>query len=598
LKLEKLESACQTVFQYPDKNTSDYPGLDFILDCDNVVNSGCKNPANVINPKCFVDGVSYELLNQDEKLSKSDINITWKLSLEQLQWPILYYAIRLDEVEPDSSQFTLIYSPKVLRAVALVRTCDGEIDGTPINCDNSTNSYLVKDIELGTRYTLQVCAVYESEQVAPIHWNLTTRTELDFTFAAVKSSNVVLKTEHVYVLVASVATLLFAMLAIMLLYRRRSMKKQKSLAELANHDRTCATSENAYVAQPRRFDHWELQRSKVEIDFDKRLGSGAFGAVYKGKINGRILGNRLSNSVLAENWTKMEDCDVAIKMLPEYADESAKSDFRKEINLMKQVGYHEKLVNMLGCITAEEPLCLIVEYCSQGDLLHYLRDRRKYMVQLESKGIDIANLEDNSDVDLDMVLCLKDLISFSWQASVGMEYLSQKGFLHRDVAARNILVDHDKRIKIGDFGLCRYIYSDMVYMGKGGRLPIKWMALEAIKNYEFTTKSDVWSFGVLLFEIITLGGSPYPGIQPADMEQLLESGKRMEQPSNCPDELYMTMVNCWQKEPSTRPSFTEIRERLRAMLEKITEDYGYMGLSENRDYYNVTNAEESGSNIS
>ncbi|KRY83575.1 putative tyrosine-protein kinase F09A5.2 [Trichinella pseudospiralis] len=596
--LEKLESACQTVFQYPDKNTSDYPGLDFILDCDNVVNSGCKNPANVINPKCFVDGVSYELLNQDEKLSKSDINITWKLSLEQLQWPILYYAIRLDEVEPDSSQFTLIYSPKVLRAVALVRTCDGEIDGTPINCDNSTNNYLVKDIELGTRYTLQVCAVYESEQVAPIHWNLTTRTELDFTFAAVKSSNVVLKTEHVYVLVASVATLLFAMLAIMLLYRRRSMKKQKSLAELANHDRTCATSENAYVAQPRRFDHWELQRSKVEIDFDKRLGSGAFGAVYKGKINGRILGNRLSNSVLAENWTKMEDCDVAIKMLPEYADESAKSDFRKEINLMKQVGYHEKLVNMLGCITAEEPLCLIVEYCSQGDLLHYLRDRRKYMVQLESKGIDIANLEDNSDVDLDMVLCLKDLISFSWQASVGMEYLSQKGFLHRDVAARNILVDHDKRIKIGDFGLCRYIYSDMVYMGKGGRLPIKWMALEAIKNYEFTTKSDVWSFGVLLFEIITLGGSPYPGIQPADMEQLLESGKRMEQPSNCPDELYMTMVNCWQKEPSTRPSFTEIRERLRAMLEKITEDYGYMGLSENRDYYNVTNAEESGSNIS
>ncbi|KRX80069.1 putative tyrosine-protein kinase F09A5.2 [Trichinella sp. T6] len=598
--LEKLESACQTVFQYPDKNTSDYPGLDFILDCDNVVNSGCKNPASVINPKCFVDGVSYELVNQDEKLSKSDINITWKLSLEQLQWPILYYAIRLDEVEPDSSQFTLIYSPKVLRAVALVRTCDDEIDGIPLNCDNSTNNYLVKNIELGTRYTLQVCAVYESEQVAPIHWNLTTRTELDFTFAAVKSSNVVLKREHVYVLVASVATLLFAMLAIVLLYRRRSMKKQKSLAELANshHDRPGATSENPYVAQPRRFDHWELGRSKVEIDFDKRLGSGAFGAVYKGKIIGRILGNRLSNSVLAENWTKMEDCDVAIKMLPEYADESAKSDFRKEINLMKQVGYHEKLVNMLGCITAEEPLCLIVEYCAQGDLLHYLRDRRKYMVQLESKGIDIGNLEDNSDVDLDMVLCLKDLISFSWQASVGMEYLSQKGFLHRDVAARNILVDHDKRIKIGDFGLCRYIYSDMVYMGKGGRLPIKWMALEAIKNYEFTTKSDVWSFGVLLFEIITLGGSPYPGIQPADMEQLLESGKRMEQPSNCPDELYMTMVNCWQKEPSTRPSFTEIRERLRAMLEKITEDYGYMGLSENRDYYNVTNAEDTGSNIS
>ncbi|XP_003380939.1 putative protein kinase domain protein [Trichinella spiralis] len=619
--LEKLESACQTVFQYPDKNTSDYPGLDFILDCDNVVNSGCKNPASVINPKCFVDGVSYELVNQDEKLSKSDINITWRLSLEQLQWPILYYAIRLDEVEPDSSQFTLIYSPKVLRAVALVRTCDDEIDGIPLNCDNSTNNYLVKNIELGTRYTLQVCAVYESEQVAPIHWNLTTRTELDFTFAAVKSSNVVLKREHVYVLVASVATLLFAMLAIVLLYRRRSMKKQKSLAELANnhHDRPCATSENPYVAQPRRFDHWELGRSKVEIDFDKRLGSGAFGAVYKGKIIGRILGNRLSNSVLAENWTKMEDCDVAIKMLPEYADESAKSDFRKEINLMKQVGYHEKLVNMLGCITAEEPLCLIVEYCAQGDLLHYLRDRRKYMVQLESKGIDIGNLEDNSDVDLDMVLCLKDLISFSWQASVGMEYLSQKGFLHRDVAARNILVDHDKRIKvylfsvyfagiffiiarieiqIGDFGLCRYIYSDMVYMGKGGRLPIKWMALEAIKNYEFTTKSDVWSFGVLLFEIITLGGSPYPGIQPADMEQLLESGKRMEQPSNCPDELYMTMVNCWQKEPSTRPSFTEIRERLRAMLEKITEDYGYMGLSENRDYYNVTNAEDTGSNIS
>uniref|UniRef100_A0A183J977 Protein kinase domain-containing protein n=1 Tax=Soboliphyme baturini TaxID=241478 RepID=A0A183J977_9BILA len=286
---------------------------------------------------------------------------------------------------------------------------------------------------------------------------------------------------------------------------------------------------------------------------------------------------------------------------------------------MKNLGQHERLVNILGCITVDEPLCLIVEFCPDGDLLHYLRDRRKYMIEVQSRVSSIKpqlnvrctaqileehglNLQDvdNPDFDLEMILCLKDLMSFSWQVSVGMEYLSQKGFIHRDVAARNIMVDH-KKIKasnlcnfalIGDFGLCRYVYSDPVYMGKGGRLPVKWMALEAIKSYEFTSKSDVWSFGVLLFEIITLGGSPYPGIQPSDMEKLLESGKRMEKPENCPDDLYIIMLDCWAAHPDRRPSFSELREQLRCMLEKITEDYSYLGLDPNRDYYNVVGQDE------
>lgn len=191
---------------------------------------------------------------------------------------------------------------------------------------------------------------------------------------------------------------------------------------------------------------------------------------------------------------------------------------------------------MLASITESEPYCLIVEYCNDGDLLQFLRVRCKYMLQLDAQQINYSDPDCNVEFDQDMVVTIKQLLMYAVQISFGLEYLSQKGYVHRDVAARNILV-HDKNyVKIGDFGLCRYSINDN-YRSRGGRLPVKWMAPESIRSYEFTTKSDVWSFGVCLFEIITLGGSPYPGVQIEEMLNFLTNGERMEQPDNCPDDL-------------------------------------------------------------
>lgn len=385
---------------------------------------------------------------------------------------------------------------------------------------------------------------------------------------------------------------LLIIVAIMLIgwFKIRQKKfKAKRIDELGLDQRT-GDEDSRYVMAPRRFDHWEISRKRLIVHEDQKLGSGAFGSVFKGQVSGKLLTHINSDSAFAQNWMKSENCEVAVKMLPEYADDGSKSEFLKEINLMKQIGFHDRIVNMLGCITADEPICLIVEYCSDGDLLHYLRERRNYMIKLEEMNININ--ETSEDVDFSRILCLKDLISFAWQISIGMEYLSQKGYVHRDLAARNILVDKGKKAKIGDFGLCRYSCTDSIYVSKGGRLPFKWMALEAIKNYEFTPKSDVWSFGVLLFEIITLGGTPYPGTQPVDMETVLDSGKRMDRPENCPDQLYELMLNTWQSDPEKRYTFSQLAEKLRRFLESLTQDYSYLSLNQKSDYYNTANSND------
>ncbi|EGT47161.1 hypothetical protein CAEBREN_08135 [Caenorhabditis brenneri] len=260
---------------------------------------------------------------------------------------------------------------------------------------------------------------------------------------------------------------------------------------------------------------------------------------------------------------------------------------------MKTLGYHERLVNMLACVTDSEPLCLVVEYCDNGDLLQFLRERCKYMMKLDDLGINYHDPPENDNYDTNMIVTLKQLLQFAVQISYGLEYLSQKGFVHRDVAARNVLVHEGTACKIGDFGLCRYIYADQSqYKSKGGKLPLKWMSPEAIRHYEFTIKSDVWSFGILLFEVITLGGSPYPGMPPEDVLPYLEGGGRIEKPDNCPENFYDVMIQCWNAEPEDRIEFSDIRMQLATQLEDITEDYSYLKLDAAKDYYNVQYGDE------
>uniref|UniRef100_A0A1I7T1B0 Protein kinase domain-containing protein n=1 Tax=Caenorhabditis tropicalis TaxID=1561998 RepID=A0A1I7T1B0_9PELO len=447
----------------------------------------------------------------------------------------------------------------------------------------------VDSFDNSTVLTINSTNEYESEDYENSTW--TTITIASTTTSSAQSSQTGM---IIGIVLGSLAVIGLAIPGIWFYFRWKSDKKLRfKMGQMGKSNYHGNSYTDFPIFAPNKNNIWEIERRNLIIHNDKKLGSGAFGAVYLGKLIGKSLAHKDANSPLGINLMRAENCQVAVKMLPEYADEMSKHEFLREIALMKTLGYHERLVNMLACVTESEPLCLVVEYCDNGDLLQFLRERCKYMMKLDDLGINYHDPPENDNYDINMIVTLKQLLQFAVQISYGLEYLSQKGFVHRDVAARNVLVHEGTSCKIGDFGLCRYIYADQSqYKSKGGKLPLKWMSPEAIRHYEFSIKSDVWSFGILLFEVITLGGSPYPGMPPEDVLPHLESGGRIEKPDNCPENFYNVMTQCWSADPEERIEFSDIRMQLATQLEDITEDYSYLKLDAAKDYYNVQYGDE------
>uniref|UniRef100_A0A7N8WHX6 Fibroblast growth factor receptor n=1 Tax=Mastacembelus armatus TaxID=205130 RepID=A0A7N8WHX6_9TELE len=306
---------------------------------------------------------------------------------------------------------------------------------------------------------------------------------------------------------------------------------------------------------------WELPRDRLVLG--KPLGEGCFGQVVMGEALG--LDKEKPNRV-----TK-----VAVKMLKSDATEKDLSDLISEMEMMKIIGKHKNIINLLGACTQDGPLYVIVEYASKGNLREYLRARRP-------PGMEYCYNPDQVPVEN---MSIKDLVSCAYQVARGMEYLASKKCIHRDLAARNVLVTEDNVMKIADFGLARDIHHiDYYKKTTNGRLPVKWMAPEALFDRIYTHQSDVWSFGVLLWEIFTLGGSPYPGVPVEELFKLLKEGHRMDKPSTCTHELYMMMRDCWHAVPSQRPTFKQLVEDLDRCL-AMTSNQEYLDLSMPLDQY-------------
>lgn len=266
------------------------------------------------------------------------------------------------------------------------------------------------------------------------------------------------------------------------------------------------------------------------------LGSGAFGEVYEG-IALDILGK-------GSGETK-----VAVKTLKNVATDHEKAEFLKEAHLMSQFD-HPHILKLLGVCLMNEPHFIILELMKGGDLRIYLREARA----TEKRG---------------SLLSVLDLLDVCVDVSKGCAYLEKMHFVHRDLAARNCLVsvkEYDtpgRSVKIGDFGLARDVYRNDYYRKRGeGLLPVRWMAPESLIDGVFTKYSDVWSFGVLLWEIVTLGKQPYPAYSNLEVLHLVRSGGRLPSPTNCPDDIYDLMQKCWHKEPNMRPSFRYIQDRV------------------------------------
>uniref|UniRef100_A0A3B3QWM7 Fibroblast growth factor receptor n=1 Tax=Paramormyrops kingsleyae TaxID=1676925 RepID=A0A3B3QWM7_9TELE len=319
---------------------------------------------------------------------------------------------------------------------------------------------------------------------------------------------------------------------------------------------------------------WEVPRDRLVLG--KPLGEGCFGQVMMGEAIG--LDKEKPNRV-----TK-----VAVKMLKSDATEKDLSDLISEMEMMKIIGKHKNIINLLGSCTQDGPLYVIVEYASKGNLREYLRARRP-------PGMEYCYNPDQVPVEN---MSIKDLVSCAYQVARGMEYLASKKCIHRDLAARNVLVTEDSVMKIADFGLARDIHHiDYYKKTTNGRLPVKWMAPEALFDRVYTHQSDVWSFGVLLWEIFTLGGSPYPGVPVEELFKLLKEGHRMDRPSTCTHELYMMMRDCWHAVPSQRPTFKQLVEDLDRIL-VMSSNQEYLDLSMPLDQYSPSYPDTRGSTCS
>ncbi|XP_073181384.1 fibroblast growth factor receptor 1 isoform X7 [Lepidochelys kempii] len=303
---------------------------------------------------------------------------------------------------------------------------------------------------------------------------------------------------------------------------------------------------------------WELPRDRLILG--KPLGEGCFGQVVLAEAIG--LDKDKPNRV-----TK-----VAVKMLKSDATEKDLSDLISEMEMMKMIGKHKNIINLLGACTQDGPLYVIVEYASKGNLREYLQARRPPGMEYCYNPTHLPEEQ----------LSFKDLVSCAYQVARGMEYLASKKCIHRDLAARNVLVTEDNVMKIADFGLARDIHHiDYYKKTTNGRLPVKWMAPEALFDRIYTHQSDVWSFGVLLWEIFTLGGSPYPGVPVEELFKLLKEGHRMDKPSNCTNELYMMMRDCWHAVPSQRPTFKQLVEDLDRIV-AMTSNQAFLTFAQRR----------------
>ncbi|VDI44020.1 Hypothetical predicted protein, partial [Mytilus galloprovincialis] len=279
--------------------------------------------------------------------------------------------------------------------------------------------------------------------------------------------------------------------------------------------------------------HWEFRREQLSLG--EPLGEGAFGKVFKAETVG---------------LNKAPTTAIAVKMLKEDATDRELTDLMQEMEVMKLIGCHENIINFLGCCTQNGPLYVLVELAPHGNMRDYLRSRRPH----NSAGYKKQDLEKGSFKPLTE----KDLISYAYQIARGMEYLAYRKCIHRDLAARNVLVAEDV-LKIGDFGLTRNLTNVDYYRKTGdGRLPVKWMAPEALFDRKYTSKSDVWSYGVLLWEIFTLGGNPYPSVPVERLFELLKEGHRMGRPPYASEIINKTMQSCWHENPSGRPSFNNL----------------------------------------
>lgn len=334
-------------------------------------------------------------------------------------------------------------------------------------------------------------------------------------------------------------------------------------------DNSCVSNPIYWLLNPDN-DAAEWNFPRRNLDRLDKIGEGQFGEVWRYIARSKDG----TGSIVAVKKLKDDLC----------ATDSERSELRAEIEIMKSVNRHPNVIKLLHyCIDECGPILLIMEYAENGKLQTYLRNcRASHKSYNDYNGRPMSRQSITS----------KELIKFTYHIAKGMEYVASQGIVHRDLASRNILVSKDKICKVADFGFARRVDDEFVYVRKSTNpVPVKWMAPEALEGNKFTSKSDVFSLGILMWEIVTLGATPYEQLTSEGVYKKVTTGGRLDRPPHCKDEFYALMAQCWTHDPALRPTFKEVAQQLEKLL--LSEnDYIELDQYPEHAYYNIVNAAE------
>lgn len=521
--------AYQIVFRGEHLDASVEPHINIKLYGDKVITANCRAP-NKTTVMCKAPS----LVDHDIYLSNQPIHAGMELQFDGF----LYKKIR--------SQLTYypnatIFGNNIEQAVA---SPTGE---TRITIQGTYLSPLDKNdiiVQVGDRpcevnsiiETTVVCTAQLEPGSHPVYVTLNSTDLLARTYEAevkVIGHSASLDGSVTFAVIGSILALIVVVLLISLYYfcvRTKIEKIEPTVAFTPENDGYLnPDSERLLATIPpdpeiiQQLSDWDLLMDFSCIQVGALIGKGQFGCVYRG--------------VLKRDKISDEEA-VAIKTLQQrgYTTNDA-NVFLKEALRMKDFN-HPNVLCLIGVSfdnnNATDPM-IIVPYMANGDLLMYIRN------------------QDNTPT-------VKDLITFGANIAQGMSYLTSQKFIHRDLAARNCMVGEDMIVRVADFGLSRDVYETSYYSSDNAKtkLPVKWMALESLISGHYSHKSDVWSFGVVLWELMTRGCQPYPSVDNWEVHLWLKEGRRMLQPAFCPDALYKIMLSCWHEDPEKRPTFSQL----------------------------------------
>ncbi|XP_054857032.1 ephrin type-A receptor 2 [Eublepharis macularius] len=333
--------------------------------------------------------------------------------------------------------------------------------------------------------------------------------------------------------ITGIALMVFVVLAVVLLIRRR---KKNSRARQTSGDVYFSRSDQLKPLKTYVDPHTYEDPNQAVLKFtteipsscisrQKVIGAGEFGEVYKGMLkHGK------------------KDLPVAIKTLKSGYTEKQRIDFLSEASIMGQFSHHN-IIRLEGVVSKSKPFMIVTEYMENGALDKFLREK-------------------------DGEFCVMQLVGMLRGIASGMKYLASMNYVHRDLAARNILVNSQLVCKVSDFGLSRVLEddADATYTTSGGKIPIRWTAPEAISHRKFTSASDVWSYGIVMWEVMSYGERPYWELSNHEVMKAINEGFRLPAPMDCPSAIYQLMMQCWQQERSRRPKFSDIVSLLDKLL--------------------------------